>query len=227
MIAAARTSLVDSSASILRDHIINGSWRVGDKIPVEPALAEMLGVSRGTARAAVRSLVDAGLLDVRQGSGTFVKSAQEMSADVKRIRRTGLRNQFEVRRALEVEAARLAATRATAEDIRSLRSLLAKRGDWLGHERDNGRFIADDYQFHRGIVKAAHNRALLETYQFLSHAVSETIASTLEIDIPEPDHAAHEALIEAIASGSPSTADRAVRRFMTPILDALPAASGT
>src|SRR5258705_480114 len=81
--------------------------------------SEMLGVSRGTARAAVRSLVDAGLLDVRQGSGTFVMSAQEMSADVKRIRRTGLRNQFEVRRALEVEAARLAATRATSKDIQS------------------------------------------------------------------------------------------------------------
>jgi DNA-binding FadR family transcriptional regulator len=227
MVIAARTSLVDSSAAILREHIVKGSWRVGDKIPVEPALAEMLGVSRGTARAAVRSLVDAGLLDVWQGSGTFVKSVQEISADVKRIRRTGLRNQFEVRRALEVEAARLAATRATPEDIQRLRSLLAKRGDWLGHETDNSRFVADDYQFHLGIVKAAHNRALLETYQFLSCAVNETIASTLEIDIPEPDRAAHEALIDAIASGSPSIADRAIRRFMNPILKALPGAPST
>src|SRR5258708_8436899 len=113
----------------------------------------MLGVSRGTARAAVRSLVDAGLLDVRQGSGTFVMSAQEMSADVKRIRRTGLRNQFEVRRALEVEAARLAATRATSKDIPSLRSLLAKRGDWLGHYTLYLRFLTSHYHFHLDIIQ--------------------------------------------------------------------------
>jgi DNA-binding GntR family transcriptional regulator len=71
-------------------------WRLGEKLPIEPELAALLGISRGTVRAAVRSLVVSGLLDVRQGAGTFVASATERSAEVKRLRRLGLRSQFEV-----------------------------------------------------------------------------------------------------------------------------------
>jgi DNA-binding FadR family transcriptional regulator len=220
---AARVSLVDSAAEILRERIGKGIWQVGDKLPIEPELAELLGVSRGTVRAAVRSLAVAGLLDVRQGAGTFVASATERSAELKRLRRTGLRSQFEVRRALEVEAMRLAAVRATDRDIRQIHSLLKKRSHWLGVESDNARFVADDYQFHLAIVRAAHNPALLETYEFLSIAVNETIASTLEVDIPEPDYDAHRSLVEAIESRSPERAEAAIRDFMDLILVALPA----
>src|SRR5258706_6706282 len=222
---APRISLADSAANVLRDRISNGAWKVGDKLPVEPQLAGLLGVSRGTVRAAIRSLVVSGLLDVRQGAGTFVVSATELSAEVKRLRRTGLRSQFEWRRALEVEAMRLAAGRATVDDLTRLRSLLDERGNWLGVESDNARFVADDYRFHLGIVKAAHNPALLETYAFLSAAVNETIASTLEVDIPEPDYTEHHSLIDAIESRSPVAADEAIRRFMAPILEALPKGS--
>ncbi|WP_454825183.1 FadR/GntR family transcriptional regulator [Paraburkholderia xenovorans] len=219
---AVRVSLVDAAAEILRERIHKGHWKVGEKLPVEPELAFLLGVSRGTVRATVRSLVVEGLLDVRQGAGTFVASATERSAEVKRLRRMGLRSQFEVRRALEVEAMRLAAVRATARDLGQLRSLLEKRGHWLGVDSDNARFVADDYQFHVAIVKAAHNPALLETYEFLSIAVNETIASTLEVDIPEPDYDAHRLLIEAIESRSPNAAELAIRDFMDFILAALP-----
>ncbi|PLZ01035.1 GntR family transcriptional regulator [Burkholderia sp. WAC0059] len=219
---AARVSLVDSAAEILRERISGGLWKVGDKLPIEPELATLLGVSRGTVRAAVRSLAVAGLLDVRQGAGTFVASTTERSAELKRLRRTGLRSQFEVRRALEVEAMRLAAVRATAREIRQIDSLLEKRGHWLGIDSDNARFVADDYQFHFAIVRSAHNPALLETYEFLSLAVNETIASTLEVDIPEPDYDAHRSLIEAIESRSPDAAEAAVRDFMDFILAALP-----
>jgi hypothetical protein len=68
---AARVSLVDSVADILRERIRSGLWRVRDKLPIEPELAVLLGVSRGTVRVAVRSLVVAGLLDVRQGVVPF------------------------------------------------------------------------------------------------------------------------------------------------------------
>jgi DNA-binding FadR family transcriptional regulator len=222
---AARISLVDSAADILRERIRSGVWKIGDKLPIEPELAVLLQVSRGTVRAAVRSLVVEGLLDVRQGAGTFVASATERSAEVKRLRRMGLRSQFEVRRALEVEAMRLAAVRATVRDLKQLRSLLKKRSHWLGVDSDKARFVADDYLFHLAILKAAHNPALLETYEFLSIAVNETIASTLEVDIPEPDYEAHRSLIDAIESRSPDIAEKAVRDFMDFILVALPEVS--
>jgi DNA-binding FadR family transcriptional regulator len=106
-----------------------------------------------------------------------------------------------------------------------LRSLLQKRDHWLGVESGNARFVADDYQFHLAILKAAHNPALLETYEFLSIAVNETIASTLEVNIPEPDYDAHRSLIDAIESRSPDIAEKAIRDFMNFILVAVPEVS--
>lgn len=220
--APKRVSLVDSAADVIRERIQAGTWQVGDKLPIEPELALLLDVSRGTVRAAVRSLAVAGLLDVRQGAGTFVASASERSEELERLRRTGLRSQFELRRALEVEAMRLACLRATSDDLKQMKRLLDKRGFWQGTPSDSERFVADDYQFHLAIVRAAHNPALLETYELIFRAVSQTIASTLEVDIPEPDYAAHRALIEAIESRDPASADAAIRAFMDFILVALP-----
>ncbi|WP_246258146.1 FadR/GntR family transcriptional regulator [Pararobbsia alpina] len=100
-----------------------------------------------------------------------------------------------------------------------------KRNHWFGVERDNARCVADDYQFHQAILKAAHNPALLETCKFLSIAMNETIASTPKVDIPEPDYDAHRSLIDAIESRSSDIAEKAVRDFMNFILVALPEVS--
>ncbi len=64
-----RTNLADSAAENLRAEIVSGRWGVGDRIPNETVLTELLSVSRGTVREAVRVLVSQGLLDTRQGSG--------------------------------------------------------------------------------------------------------------------------------------------------------------
>jgi DNA-binding FadR family transcriptional regulator len=126
----ARSSLVTSAADALRTAIRDGRWPVGSRIPVEPALAEMLGVGRSTVREAVRILTTAGVLEVRQGSGTFVRAAVDPMVTIERLRRSGLRDQFEVRCGLEAEAARLAARRATADDVATLHALLDLRGEF-------------------------------------------------------------------------------------------------
>ncbi|MDQ0587182.1 DNA-binding FadR family transcriptional regulator [Variovorax paradoxus] len=128
LLQAPRTSLADSAANSIRAEIAAGRWAVGSRIPIEPQLAQLLGVSRGTVREAVKTLVSRGLLEVRQGSGTYVRSGFDPSASLQKMRRASLRDQFEVRRALEVEAARLAAVRHTAKDLRNLKTLLEKRG---------------------------------------------------------------------------------------------------
>lgn len=214
---ATRSSLVASSVSLLREQISSGQWPVGMKIPVEAKLAEMLQVSRGTLREAVRSLADAGLVEVRQGDGTYVRSQTDPAGMLHRLRHATLRNQFEARLGLEVEAVRLAALRHTTEDIAHLHALLDARGNWKD-EQDKPAFVARDFAFHVAIVATARNAALVDLYRFFSDAVNETIASTLGDDIPEPDMAAHRTFINAIASGDPAHADATVRAFMSPIL---------
>ena len=71
-----RTSLADAAANSIRTEIAAGRWPIGSRIPIEPQLAQLLGVSRGTVREAVKTLVSRGLLEVRQGSGTYVRSGR-------------------------------------------------------------------------------------------------------------------------------------------------------
>lgn len=138
---------------------------------------------------------------------------------MRRLRHTSLRDQFEVRLALEIAAARIAAVRHTSEDIDHLHAVLDARG----HSPANGdkaAFVARDYNFHRGVVAASRNPALIHLYEFFSDSVNETIASTLGDDIPEPDMAAHRAIVYAIATRDPGQADRTMRTFMKLIFKA-------
>ena len=217
---APRTSLADAAADSIRNEISAGRWAIGARIPIEPQLAQLLGVSRGTVREAVKTLVSRGLLEVRQGSGTFVRSGYDPSASLQKMRLASLRDQFEVRRALEVEAARLAAVRHTARDLRRLHTLLDKRGVPDAEDEGDG-FVERDLAFHLAIVDISGNLALAETCRFITGYIKETIASTLSTSLPEPDEAAHRAVVEAIASRDPERAATAVRDFMAPMLDTL------
>ena len=220
---APRTSLADTAADSIRAEISAGRWAVGSRIPIEPQLAQLLGVSRGTVREAVKTLVSRGLLEVRQGSGTYVRSGFDPSSSLQKMRLASLRDQFEVRRALEVEAARLAAVRHTARDLRRLHTLLDKRGvPDAGEGGDGGAaFIERDLAFHLAIVDVSGNLALAETCRFITGYIKETIASTMGTVLPEPDEAAHRAVVEGIASRDPDAAAAAVRAFMAPMINAL------
>ncbi len=214
-----RTNLTDSAAESLRAEILGGRWTVGERIPNETALTELLAVSRGTVREAVRILVSKGLLDARQGSGTYVRSTVDTSGALDRVKRSGLRDQWEARAALDVEAARLAALRHTPLDLERMTRLLNARG--TVHDGGREAFGQRDIAFHRSIVEASGNRAILELYDFFTAAILETIHSTLNGDLPEPDDRAHAAIVAAIATGDPDRAAAAVRSFMAPVLDEL------
>ncbi|UWU14441.1 FCD domain-containing protein [Rhizobium sullae] len=214
-----RTNLAETAIEAIRGEILAKRWSVGDKLPNEAALSAALAVSRGTIREAVRVLVSQGLLETRQGSGTYVLSTMDATRPLTMARRASLRDQFEARCALDVEAARLASLRQTPEIITRLRDLLAERGNYEGG--DKAAFIERDLTFHKAIIAASGNRAMIEIYDFFSASIAETIEATLGQDIPEPDMQAHVSIIDAIETGRPAKADAAVRRFMQPVIAAL------
>ncbi len=214
-----KTNLADTATEAIRSEILAKRWAVGEKLPNEASLSTMLSVSRGTVREAVRVLVSQGLLETRQGSGTYVLSTTDSSRPLTMARRASLRDQFAARCALDVEGARLAAISKTPDIITGLRALLVARGNYQGG--DPARFIECDLAFHKAVIAASGNRAMIEIYDFFSTSIAETIAATLDEAIPEPDMQAHEAIVDAIESGSPDKADTAVRDFMAPILSAL------
>ena len=106
----------------LKQMIIDGEWKQGDKLPSENALADMLGVSRITVRQALQKLGTLGLIETRLGEGSFVKVidvSENMQALVPAVYLSGQETEqvFEFRQIIDVESVRLAVRRATEEDI--------------------------------------------------------------------------------------------------------------
>ncbi|WP_337268169.1 FadR/GntR family transcriptional regulator [Oryzifoliimicrobium ureilyticus] len=214
-----RSNLSDNAFEAIRAEIVARRWTIGERLPNEAELAAMLSVSRGTVREAVRALVAQGYLETRQGSGTYVLSAVDAGAALTAARRASLRDRFEARCALDVEGARLAALRARPGVIKRLRVLLDARGEYDGMDKKG--FVERDFAFHKAVIEASENRAMAEIYDFFSNSIAETIEATIGQEVPEPDMAAHRAIVDAIETGDPQKAEAAVRQFMAPVFAAL------
>ena len=214
-----RGSLVDTAIESLRQAVAAGTWTLGERLPNEASLARSLGVSRNTVREAVRVLAHAGMLETRQGDGTYVRARQDPVEILRRIERTELFEQLEVRLTLEADAARLAALRRDDEDLREMRDALAARAEAGANIEAR---IHHDERFHQAVVAASHNRALVELYAYFAHAVKRTIARTeQDAELPEPSQADHERLFDAIEGQDAEGAVQAARNLLQPSLAVL------
>lgn len=211
-----RTNLIDLAVGRLRQQITSGSWAVGTRIPAEPELTELIGVGRNTIREAVQSLVHAGMLERRQGSGTYVISNSELgNAMGRQIAGAHQQDVLEVRRSLEVEAARLAALRRTEDQVAELRSLRDTRASaYASGELD--RMVEADLVLHRTIAIASHNPVLLALYENLQDAISENIRFNFEH--PAHDDDSHHALVEAVAAGDAKAAMLEIDRYLSDLM---------
>ena len=217
MATTRRTGLVDQVIDQLRDAVRQGEWPVGNRIPPEPELATTLGVGRNTVREAVRALSHSGLLEVRQGDGTYVRATSEVSGAIRRLCGSELREVLQVRRMLEVEAARLAATDRTEEELANLRALHAQR-DKAQAEARFADFVQTDADFHLAVVECAHNTLLTELYRGLTEAVTASVAATTHKELGPAEHIEHRGIIEAIAAQDPTRAATEAAAFLDELL---------
>lgn len=214
-----RNSLVDLTIGNLRQAVEAGTWQVGERIPTEPALVIQLGVGRNTVREAVRVLVHTGMLETRQGDGTYVRAQFDSAEALRRLDRADLRDRLEVRLTLEVEAARLAALRRDRRDLAAMHKALKARAAASSNINER---IEHDECFHRAVVEAAHNRAFSGLYCYFAMAIRNTIERTeSDADLPEPSQADHQRLFDAIERADAGAAAAAARSLLTPPLDAL------
>lgn len=212
-----RTGLVDQVIDQLRDAVRQGEWPVGNRIPTEPELATTLGVGRNTIREAVRALSHSGLLEVRQGDGTYVRATSEVSGAIRRLCGPELREVLQVRRMLEVEAARLAATDRTEEELTNLRALHTQR-DRAQAESRFADFVQTDADFHLAVVACAHNTLLTELYRGLTEAITASVAATTHKELGPAEHIEHRGIIDAIEAQDPARAAAEAAQFLDELL---------
>ena len=211
-----RTSLISQVTEQLRERIHDGTWPVGSRIPTEPELAELTGTGRNTVREAVQALVHGGMLERRQGSGTFVIASSDVGGTLgKYFADAHERDVLELRQALDTTAAALAAQRRNDADIATLLRLLDERRQaW---DDENPRAITADVELHRAIVVASHNSVYLEFYDSLlpviEQGVRERTART-----GGSYHEEHAALVHAVIDGDAEAAARSARCFFSELL---------
>ena len=222
-----RSPLAELAASQLRDQVLAGRWEVGSKLPAEAELARRLGVGRSTVREAIRALAHAGLLETRQGSGTFVRSVTADNGWEAVLRRAAMLEVFEVRQALEVQAARLAAARRTPADIERVKARLAERERIRAVTRDAA-CINADLAFHQAVIAVAHNPLLAQLYASMSAVLRQALAGVVaDRPLGEIDSApAHARLAAAIEAGDAAAAEQATRDHLDPVTAVLYSLTG-
>jgi GntR family transcriptional repressor for pyruvate dehydrogenase complex len=191
----------------------SGDLKVGDRLPPEPDLAQMLHVSRGSLREALKGLMYLGLIKSRAGDGTYIQSSLShvlnqhfqwmiLLDEVKHL------EIYELRKIIEPTAAALAAMRATRADIERLKAAL----DGLGQARGNPElFHTFDIQFHDAFAQASGNAAIQATMQMLYHATSEARKAVLPfIDDWDKHWRRHERVFTFIRNHKSALARKAV-----------------
>jgi GntR family transcriptional repressor for pyruvate dehydrogenase complex len=170
--------------SQLREMIHRGELRPGDRLPPERDLAKLLGVSRPTLRAGIRSLAAVGVLYSRQGAGTFVVKADgPPSLDSSPLRLMASLHgftsaeMFEARMSLEMAVAGLAAERATGDQMASMSEEVAGMFASLD---DPEQFLIHDMRFHQTVAAASGNRILTSLMNMVATILFDTRIKTVK-----------------------------------------------
>ncbi len=168
----------------LRDMIHGGELLPGDRLPPERDLAKLLGVSRPTLRAGIRSLATVGILQSRQGAGTFVALADESpTLDSSPLRMLSALHgftsdeMFEARLALEMHIAGMAAERATSEQM----TLMAEEITGMYASLDDPeQYLVHDMKFHQTIAAASNNRILTALMNMVATILFDARSKTVK-----------------------------------------------
>lgn len=163
-------AVTDEAILKIKDMLLRGELRPGDRLPPEKELSERLGLSRNSLREAVKALELVKVLDVRRGDGTYVTSLEprllleavgfvvDLHADASVL------ELFEVRRILEPAAAAMATEKAGADELADLRKLVETVDDSTSVEN----LVAHDLEFHGRIGELSGNAYLSSIVDSLS-----------------------------------------------------------
>jgi GntR family transcriptional repressor for pyruvate dehydrogenase complex len=213
-----RVKLADAVALQLERLIIEGEYKIGEKLPPERVLAENFGVGRSSMREALRMVEAGGLLRTDHGVGVFVVSNEKTTLLPSDLILTGdytVPDLFEARLALEREGASLAARKISAAQVANLQSILEQAAvpGITDYE-----FIKLDGQLHQAISAASGNQLLVDLSKSIEHLF--VVYSHRVIRLPgrrETAHAGHVLIVEAVAGGDSAGAEIAVANHLAEV----------
>lgn len=205
--------IVEKLVALIRDH----SLAPGDRLPPERELAQLMNISRPPLREALKALEIMNLIEIRQGSGAYVKKLEpEKVAEhldiVFTLDDTLYHDLFKARRVLESAIARMAAENITDDELRTIENnvtLAARKVD------DPTSFLELDYQLHGMILKASRNRILpvfIQSINKLNLTVREKTNN--HVGIRRSTMKDHQRILEALKRRDPDGAASAMEQHL-------------
>lgn len=210
-----KASVKDQTLEQLKNYILSGAVRLGERLPSERALADALGVGRYSVREALKVLEAVGLVESRVGEGTFLTT--NTGASFGRI--LGLSfatwggtiiELLDARKMIEVEAARAAAERATPQEI----SLIATELETMQANMNRVQaYLKADFNFHRRIGEASHNAIISQFVSNLVDLLEQVLRETRSDSLPAQAEGGgtHQAIYSAIARRDADAAGKLMR----------------
>ena len=201
----------------VKNLIIEGVLKPGDRLIPEREMADKLRVGRSAVREAYRALEAMGLIEIRQGEGTFIKDVNtdhlaQALALVLATEKDAMLELLELRKIIEVGASGLAAQRRTGEELEKMDRALAQmekdiEAGELGQQAD--------WQFHYAVAEATHNSLIVRLMDSLKEIMSVLLEKAREElyqtpGTPQRLLREHRAIYEAIKSGQDKTAQKAM-----------------
>jgi GntR family transcriptional repressor for pyruvate dehydrogenase complex len=190
----------------LKKQLMEGVWKVGEKLPSESELCATLGVSRVTIRAAIQQLEILGLLETRHGGGNFVRefsSARAMDALHPFIQINENRDIItilEYRKIIEKGTIGLVAPKATAADIEKLEEiyrLTVSLSDTQEHQKQ----AEADHLFHHQLARIAGNPIIIKVYEIINVILASAMVEIVRLLGTEMALRYHRQLIDALKTG--------------------------
>jgi DNA-binding FadR family transcriptional regulator len=224
--ALGSSGLTERLIETMKLWVLGGALAPGERMPPERDLAALLKVSRSSVRQALKSLEVMGVLQARQGSGTYVTDAAEIilsqpSDLLMPLRDVSFAELFEARRAMEIETAASAASRATKQDLSELGDLLQRMQDHLDHP---AAYHAADVSFHQKVAQVSGNKVFIWFNAMASKVMAEAWRQRAhQSDNTRNTLEEHRAIYSAIAQHDPEAARAAtlahldLAKFYSPV----------
>lgn len=215
-----RRNLVAEVSGLLREFIVGGDLQPGDKLPSEAGLTREYSVSRTVVREAIASLRADGLVDVRHGVGVFVREPTEQVPVFKPVDRARISSMIEVlelRSAIEIEAAALAAERRSPAQ----EEILFERFDDLNRLiKADQPTVAADMALHLAVADATNNPRFREFLTLMGEhliprsALPENVENAAPEGYMEQIQSEHRAIIQAVSERDIAGARDAMRAHL-------------
>lgn len=205
----------------LLEQVKSRKWAEGEKLPSENDLRQEFGVSRISIREAIQKLTAIGIVETRQGEGSFIKRVtadtyKEFLFPMFMISKNTLQEILEYRLVMEVGATEIAAKRITTEELAELEAIVERMEE---NDTDVHQFAHDDLQFHIAIAKATKNHMLINVSNFMQDLLSVSMESIVTHLGKHDGRYYHRLILEELKQGRVEEAVKGMREHVARTVD--------